>query len=522
MDSPFSNGSILGHYPSNPGTQSTFFASCQINSKVGDADSEPYSVAASFTFHDFSNAIWHNGSVRQVTVTADPAGEDVTVGDCRGINVGGFPDDYVNSVVTGTNVPIRTHIEAITGCTAATDTGTIQLNRTTTTVTGTLELENSRARAIGDGVTTVSDATLTSAALATFTADDVGCSVSGTTIPAGTTIASFTSATSVEMSAVADATGAAQVVTICGTEEVTTTRVTNSANFASSTSVTDSGAVSNRFAETDVGLEIFDADSTPGTGVTEPCVITAFVSATSVTVANRDTGAGCVASGAPATERTIIIGRPSPTAPADGDQLLHLGTQLDLDPTLVAGQDDCSNDSPEGFTIAGTYRNPAPDNFATGVFSDQPTGTKGVGQIVFDTSVIDFAAWVLEMRTSDPNDPLVTAPHYNYVWPNAPTTLAICGVGDPGGGTTSPGVGLTLSIDASTSSITSLPTGTGRPGTAQVRALRSSTSGYSTTAHASSQTGGITWSDGAGGEVDFTRICVIDPPPYETGFQCGP
>lgn len=61
-------------------------------------------------------------------------------------------------------------------------------------------------RQVTDGVTTSSDATVTSASAA-FTSEDVGKPISGTGISAGTTIASVTSATSIELSAAATASG---------------------------------------------------------------------------------------------------------------------------------------------------------------------------------------------------------------------------------------------------------------------------------------------------------------------------
>lgn len=69
------------------------------------------------------------------------------------------------------------------------------------------------ARTVTDGVTTSSDATVTSAT-AIFTADDVGANISGTGIPAGTTILSRNSATSIELSANATASGSGVTLTI--------------------------------------------------------------------------------------------------------------------------------------------------------------------------------------------------------------------------------------------------------------------------------------------------------------------
>lgn len=68
-------------------------------------------------------------------------------------------------------------------------------------------------RTVTDGVTTNTDATVTSATAA-FTPDDVGKPISGTGIPANTTISSYTSATSVELSANATADGTGITFTI--------------------------------------------------------------------------------------------------------------------------------------------------------------------------------------------------------------------------------------------------------------------------------------------------------------------
>lgn len=70
------------------------------------------------------------------------------------------------------------------------------------------------ARVFTDGATTNVSATLTSAAGAVFTPSDVGRTVSGAGIPAGTTILSWTSATSVTMSANATATASSVSITL--------------------------------------------------------------------------------------------------------------------------------------------------------------------------------------------------------------------------------------------------------------------------------------------------------------------
>ncbi|HEU5085670.1 MAG TPA: phage tail tube protein [Acidimicrobiales bacterium] len=68
-------------------------------------------------------------------------------------------------------------------------------------------------RSVTDAATTSGDATLTSSSAA-FTVGDLGKPISGTGIPAGTTIAAVTSATEVELSANASATGTGVTVAI--------------------------------------------------------------------------------------------------------------------------------------------------------------------------------------------------------------------------------------------------------------------------------------------------------------------
>lgn len=81
-------------------------------------------------------------------------------------------------------------------------------NAAVTIQTGTM------TRVFTDGATTNASAVLTSAAGAVFTPSDVGHPVSGAGIPAGATIASWTSATSVTMSANATATASSVSVTL--------------------------------------------------------------------------------------------------------------------------------------------------------------------------------------------------------------------------------------------------------------------------------------------------------------------
>jgi hypothetical protein len=483
----------ITHYPAWPANQSSLRAACVFNAKVGDADANPYLVSSMFTLHDFNNVFWHNGSARTTTTSAAvSASATMPVSNCKGMLATG----WVNRVISGTGIPARTTVKSVSG--ACNPTGTFTLNRTVTVANGaTVTVDNGNGRSFGDFSTTNGSTTLTSTALANFDATtDVGCSVSGTDIPLGTTITAVGSATSATMSAAATATVAGTVITLCGTDEESTTRIDNGATYTTTTTITTAGG--NRFTATDVGLRV------SGTGITQPCHI---VSQTpTVATVNNGTGGGCVT--VSAGTKTIQIGEVSVTAPANGDQMTHLNVQLDLEPLLVAGSGNCNQDIAEGFSIQGEWANPGA--FVGGAFATQPSATKAIGEIIFDTSVVDFGAYVIERRNGTPGDPIGVV-HYDVVFPNLPTTLALCA------SATSPGLGLSIGFDATTSTITALAQGTGQAGTAQLRATRASTTGSSSTAYMRSDDGVHTWSG-----TNFERLCgPLAAGAPDVDFTCG-
>jgi hypothetical protein len=80
-------------------------------------------------------------------------------------------------------------------------------------------LDRIRVRRVTDGITTLNDATVTSVTAA-FTTTDIGLPISGPGIPALATIASFNSATSIEMSANATANGTGITIVIGNADRV--------------------------------------------------------------------------------------------------------------------------------------------------------------------------------------------------------------------------------------------------------------------------------------------------------------
>jgi hypothetical protein len=124
-----------------------------------------------------------------VTVTGSPTLTSATAA---------FTTADVGNPITGTNIPASTTISGYTSATSV----TLSKNATASGSPVTFKIYGDGNRTVTDAVTTNGSATITSAT-AYFTAADVGRPVVGTTLTAGTTIASVQSTTSATLSAAA-------------------------------------------------------------------------------------------------------------------------------------------------------------------------------------------------------------------------------------------------------------------------------------------------------------------------------
>jgi hypothetical protein len=493
----------MGHYPAWPGSQSYLRVACIFNhSTAGSGDF----VSSTFTIHDFSNVVYHNGAGRTVTATASAIGppSTITIADCRGIGT------WVNRGITGNaNIAARTFVTTVSaGCAVANPApvvGTLTLNKPLLgAVAGTLTIENSNVRSVTDATLVAGPPDQVTSATANFTAADVGLSITGTNIAngyLGGTLAlptlPGTLPTTMDITGATITPGAGQTVTIGGTVETTTTRTINDGQFTATNQIT-SAANAARFQTSDVGLRV------SGTGITQPCYILTRNSASLVTLTSacNDGSAG--------TTKAITIGEPSRTAPLSTDTVLNQGVQLPLNPALVAGSAPCTADQSAGFGIEGTWFNPG--SFVGGAFATQPAGTKAIGEILFSTSVINYGAYVIEMPAT--TDPLIGGAHYNIVFPNVPTTLALCP-----STATSPGLGFSIGLNATGVSTAAIPTGQGRPGTAQLRSTRATNAGSASTVFITDDVNGAgtLWTG-----PEFNRFCSIPVGPPVINFVCGP
>ena len=488
----------MGHFPAAPASQSGLRIACTFDARPATSQ-----ASGKFTIHDFAVAQYHNGAARSITNTASIASgaTTFTAANCAGMTA------YVNrpiSALTGTTlvagVPARLFVKSISGACLVTLSKAVTAVIPISTV---WKVDNTIGRSVGDGVTNATT-TITSA-VANFTAADadpdgagplLGLSVSGTDIPDNTTIATFVNATTVTLTNAATGTNTAQVLTFGGSLLNTTTRQANDATITSATIINSPAA---KWKADDIGLKVAGG------------AIPANTFVVSVSGANATTTGGLTITAVPFT---VIIGEPSATAPADGATALNQGTLLDVDPSFAAGAGPCLADRAESFAIAGQWQNPG--TFDTGVFATQPAGTKAIGQFKFVTAFVSYSAFVIERGALTAGDPIGSV-HYDIVFPFAPTLFALCA------STTSPGFGYSIGVHATTSGVASLPSGVGKPGSAQFRSLLPQATGaYASTVYLNNDDPTIN-----GGlytpASEFNRLCIYPDPVLTTtvNFTCG-
>ncbi len=495
-------GAAIGWYPANPGSQSALQVSCRFDASTGSA-----MVANAFTIHDAGLAQFHNGAARTVTSNGSSIAAGATtftLASCVGIT------GYVNRPISRNPFPnppaadtvqlaARTFVKSISaGC-------VVTLSQPTVATAGPaadiaipgatqFKIDNSIGRSVADGVTNGS-ATITSAT-ANFTAADVGLSVGGAVAP-GSTIATFVNATTVTLTSPTVTSAPAQVLYFGGSLVSSTTRQANDGSTTSTTVVRSPAA---KFKTDDVGLPITGSCTAPSA-----YTIPANTYILSVSGSNATTNGGLVSG---KSGCTIVIGDPSVTAPVNGEMMASQLIQMDLNPSLAAGVDDCSNNTLESFSFPGQWLNPG--SFAGGIFNTQPADTKAIGQIVFRNAGGVSSAFVIDRGLFTPGDPQASA-HYDLVFPLLPVAFAMCTSAN------SPGLGFTIQVSPVTLSQGVLPAGTGKPSSAQVRGLGlTPTGGYTDSVTIVSDDPAVVFAPAS----EFTRLCIY-PAGANANFQCG-
>ncbi len=503
------NACSFGQYPNSPGGQSQLQVNCTFTN-TGSSSNE--------TVEDFPQAVWHDGAAWQATGGTTTSGSPTVTVTSGHFNAA----TDINDTVSGTDIAPDSFVIAVNSATSI----TLNHNATGSKTGVTLTINNSTTRSVTDGVTTKSSTTITSAT-AHFTAADVGRIVTGTNLPLYDKIASVTNATTAVLTTAATAAGTAQSLTIGANEQVSSTRevtdasitsgsttlssasahfqasdlqlpvtgcgiptgtyiktvtnassvvlsqaatvtrpfaVTNGVTTSGSTTVTSATAGFSAACDTDKGIS--------GTGIPAGSYIKTVTNATTITISAKATA---TATGVSLTETpgaTEVIGLPSATAPANDDAVSTIGTTLTLNPTLVKGVQPCAAGEPEGETIEGGWYNPG-DYQANSLAlapTDLPTDT--IGEILYPTSVISFAGYVVNEAANTTGE-LDTAAHTDIILPFVPTGLALCS-------TPALGIGSSFAFNGSTLAQQKVATGTGTPSTAAVRGIGNLGSGVST------------------------------------------
>jgi hypothetical protein len=172
------------------------------------------------------------------------------------------------------------------------------------------------ARTVTDGATTSGSSTITSATGA-FTTADWGKLVTGTGIPANTTIVAIVSSTSVKLSANATATGASVSLTFSPYLVPSARQVTDGVTVNASASLTSASAA---FTTADLGKAV------TGTGIPANTYITTITSATAVVLSQSATASASsvtvtvspqVASQVTVVTGTKLVIKPAALSPAN-------------------------------------------------------------------------------------------------------------------------------------------------------------------------------------------------------------
>ena len=447
------NACGFDNFPSIPGSTSELAVNCTLDTTTGGSGN-------SYRVEDLPYATWHSGAGRGIKTTAATAASSAVITAAAGH----FAAQDVNNTISGPGIPSNTFVKAVTSATSAT------LNKTvggTGVANGaTLVLNNNDGRTIV--ATTFSGTTITSntahfckaglagCPAAPATKSDIGRTISGTRIPHGATITAVNGLTSITISASSIACPTTPPVSAANCNELSlgakptlsTARQIKGATFVTPNKVCSTTA---GFTQTDVNLPISSV-VTPTTPAKIPAgdYITA-VGATGCPVGSTEATlkVNFVTSG---SNGNVTIGARASDAPANGDAVMSLASELSVSPGLAAGLPACSENSAVGSVLVGKWLNPG--SFDTTSLGS-PSSTAITGPVIAQLDVTTgagnpaFAGYVMLAKAGTSGDSN-TGAHIDIVFPLLLTGIAVCPApNDVGVATTFRFFGSTLSQSAS-------------------------------------------------------------------------
>jgi len=521
-----------GEFPSTFAAQSGLKVACHTDAATS---------ATHIEIHDGANAVWHHGAAHNVSLVASPSATTAnstllkfasgTIKNTdvrRPINAFCTKTTAAGSTTCGTAVAKDsifaggTFIAAVlpagctTACTSATLSQKAKLTSGTSTVPIIAVIDQTTNRYLDDVTCALGGNTITSVT-AKWAATDVNKSASGGPLPDGTFIVSVLGNVATLNQAHAGACTAAaghtgDQISIGGTTYAGGVAQTfNNDPMAIQLSNTTGGgqgftctggagtlamtaaskANTGGFNAAYIGLTVF----VKGSAATPT---TAKITAVNTGVNTSATIAPVCPAGVSATNGYAAVSTLAPGAPKNNSSMASLGAELNLQPTLVATQDDCTLGTYEGFGVIGGWVNPG-----TGYAASASTPLVSVAQILYPTSVISFNGFIVPKRGGDPS--AVGIPHYDYSFPLLPTSLAVC---------TGYEVEIALGIAPTTlSTVPFLATGSGNVGDPPVRQLTPRTGSFAWTLELLSGPSTLISSD--------SPTCTIAASTAAPGTPCG-
>jgi hypothetical protein len=492
------NGCTAGEFPSTFAAQSGLKVACH---------TDPGTTANHIDVHDAPNVEYHHGAARNVSLVGSPSSfatnstvlmfAAVTLKNTdlrRPINAFCTKNATAgnNNCATavakdsvfagGTFIIALAPAACTTACTSATLSQPAKLIGGTSGIPIIGVVEHTNNRFLDDVSCAAAGSTITSSD-AKFVATDIGKSVSGGPIEDGTFITSVTATVATLNQAHASACTTAaghpgDQITIGGATFVggvaqlfdadpmaiqlsNTTGGGQGFTCSGSTLAMTAGAKldTGGFNANYIGLTV----AVKGSGV---AYTNLKINAVSTAGNSSATVAPACPAGVTATVGAAAVSTKGAGAPTNGAAMMSLGAELNLNPALVATQDDCNLATYEGFGVIGGWTNPG-SSYA----GNTSTPRVSVAQIIFPTSVISFNGFIAPHRGGD----AVAGAHYDFTFPLLPTSLAVCA--------TPPGeIQLTLGMNPTTiSAVPFLATGSGNVGDPPVRQLLPSTGTFTQT-----------------------------------------
>jgi hypothetical protein len=522
------DGCTAGEFPSTFAAQSGLKIACH---------TDPGTVANHIDVHDAPNVEYHHGAARNVTLVGSPSSftaNNATLKFASGTLKNTDLRRPINAFCTKGAAPSVSCVSAVAkdsvfkggtfiialapaACTTACTSATLSQPATLTGGTSGLPIigvvEHTNNRMLDDVTCGAATSTITSSD-AKFVAGDVGKSVSGGPIEDGTFITSVTATVATLNQAHAGACTIAgghpgDVITIGGSTFVAgVPQLFNADPMAMQLSNTSGGGQGFTCSGSTLGMTAgakldtggFNANYIGLTAIVKgsTATVTAKINAVSIAGNSTATIAPACPAGVSATVGFAAISTKGAGAPSNGSPMMSLGAELNLNPVLVATQDDCSLATYEGFGVIGGWTNPG-----TSYAANTSTPRVSVAQIIFPTSVISFNGFVAPHRGGD----AVAGAHYDFTFPLLPTSLAVC--------STPPGdVQLTLGMNPTTiSTVPFLATGSGNVGDPPVRQLLPQTGTFTTTINLIANPSTVLTTD--------TPTCTIAAPTATPGTPCG-